>query len=109
MKIILTEVHKLSRTIPVTSGTKLQIMDQIMEVATPSISNVTAVEQLYSEIADLKRLVQSLLTSKALHHRRSPSRRQSPSPSLSRPNKETCWYRQCQPPCNMSGKPQASH
>ena len=79
MKIILTEVHKLSRiylTIPVTSGTKLQIMDQIMEVATPLISNVTAsteVEQLYSEIADLKRLVQSLLTSKARHHRRSPS------------------------------------
>ena len=45
----------------------VQLADQIIEVATPSISNVTTsteVEQLWVEIADLKKLVQSLLTPK---------------------------------------------
>ena len=94
--------------------------DQIMEVATPSISNVTTsteVEQLRVEIADLKKLVQSLLIPKAQHQHRSPSQRQSRSPSPSIPNKESCRYhqrfvssaRKCQPPCNMSGNMQASH
>ena len=89
--------------------------DQIMEVATPSISNVTTsteVEQLRVEIADLKKLVP-----KAQHQHRSPSQRQSRSPSPSIPNKESCRYhqrfvssaRKCQPPCNMSGNMQASH
>ena len=53
-----------------------QLVDQIMEVTTPSISNVTAsteVEQLLVEMADLKRLVQSLLTPKAQHQHQSPS------------------------------------
>ena len=48
-----------------------QLANQIMDVATPSISNVTAstvVEQLCLVIADLKSLLQSLLTSKAQHH-----------------------------------------
>ena len=45
----------------------VQLADQIIEVATPSISNITAstvVEQLWVEIADLKKVVQSLLTPK---------------------------------------------
>lgn len=45
-----------------------QLANQIMEIAIPSISNVTAsieVEQLLAKIGDLKRLVQLLLTPKA--------------------------------------------
>ena len=58
--------------LPFTNTTSLdgfaQLADPILEVATPLISNVTAfteVEQLQLELADLKRLLQSLLTSKA--------------------------------------------
>ena len=64
-----------------------QLADQIMEVATPAIAAVSAttkVEQLRSEIADLKKMVQSLYTSnssKSQHLSRSPPRRRSPSPS----------------------------
>ena len=96
-----------------------QLADQIIEVATPSISNVTTsteVEQLRVEIGDLKKLVQSLLTPKARHQHRSLSLRQSPGPSPS-PNKESCWYhqsfgssaRKCQPPCNVSENTPGSH
>ena len=58
----------LTSTNTTSSDNLAQLADQIMEVATPSISNVTTsteVEQLWVEIADLKRLVQSLLTPKA--------------------------------------------
>ena len=61
-----------------------QLANQIMEVATTSISNVSAsrkVDQLWEEIADIKKLVQSLLITKARHQYRP-----SPSPSIS--NKE---------------------
>ena len=47
-----------------------QLANQIMEVATTSISNVSAlseVDQLWAEIADVKKLVQSLLIPKARH------------------------------------------
>ena len=53
-----------------------QLADQIMEVTTPSISNVTAsteAEQLLVEMAEVKKLVQSLLTPKAQHKHQSPS------------------------------------
>ena len=47
-----------------------QLGDEIMEVATPSIANVTAsteVKQLRAEIGDFKRLVQLFLSPKARH------------------------------------------
>ena len=90
-----------------------QLANQIMEVATTSISNVSAsseVDQLWAEIADIKKLVQSLLIPQAQHQHR-------PSPSPSILNKESCWYHQrfgssaskCQPSCNISGNTQDSN
>lgn len=99
-----------------------ELADKIVEVSTPQInsainapsSNSTSnseLQQLHSEIADLKRIVSSIQRSS---HRRSPSRsgyhgsrsRQStPEPTTS---DDLCWYhrrfgdaaRKCQSPCS---------
>ena len=73
--LTVTDASNVRMVLTSTNTTSLddltQLADQIMDEATPSISNVTAsteIEQLQSEIADLKRLVESLLTFKARHH-----------------------------------------
>ena len=86
-----------------------QMADEIMEVATPSISAVhrdarptpqlsAEMEQLRSEVAGLTNLVKSLT-----RRRRSPS----PHPSRRQLTTDLCWYhqrfgddaRKCQEPC----------
>ena len=70
--LTVTDASNVRMVLTSTNTTSLddltQLADQIMDEATPSISNVTEIEQLPSEIADLKRLVESLLTFKARHH-----------------------------------------
>jgi hypothetical protein len=104
-----------------------QLADKVMEVAgTQHISNIshpaaTEVKQLRSEIADLKRMFNSVTftpqKSPRHPHRRPPSRNRSPSPLPPPPPTDICWYhqrfgssaRKCQSPCTMSGNDQASH
>lgn len=92
------------------------LADKVMEVATPVISQVSSnpdVEQLRTEVADLKSLLKSMQHSQ----RRSPKlTRRSPSPAP-KPAQSLCWYhhrfgedaKKCQPPCTWSGNDQASH
>ena len=65
---LLSNVHMVLASTNITILDDLaQLAVQIIEVTTPSISNVsvsTEVEQLRMEIADQKRIVQSLLTPK---------------------------------------------
>ena len=96
-----------------------QMADDIIEVATPSISAVhrdaratpqlaAEMEQLRSDVAGLTNLVKSLS-----RHRRSPS----PHPSRRQLTTDLCWYhqrfgddaRKCQEPCSKSGNSAASH
>ena len=95
-----------------------QMADDIIEVATPSISAIhhdaratpllaAKMEQLRSDVAGLTNLVKSL------------SRRSSPSlhPSCRQLTTDLCWYhqrfgddvRKCQEPCSKSGNSAASH
>lgn len=96
-----------------------KLADRIMEVAVPSVSTVaspppTELDQLRSEIASLKQMVQSL--SSPSFTRRSRSRQRSPTPSRSDSPTAICWYhrrfgdsaRKCLPPCAKSGNGQAS-
>ena len=96
-----------------------QMADDIIEVATPSISAVhrdaratpqltAEMEQLRSDVAGLTNLVKSLS-----RRRRSPS----PHPSRRQLTTDLCWYhqrfgddaRKCQEPCSKSGNSAASH
>ena len=102
-----------------------QLADKIMEVAAPPIATVTTtsslseVAQLRSEVVELRRLVERLLSSNHPPHQRTPSRGRSPSPApISTPLPTLCWYHQrygsaaqkCRPPCSQSsGNDQASH
>ena len=93
-----------------------QMADEIVEVATPSVSAVThdpphlttEMEQLRSDVASLTNLVKSLT-----RRRRSPS----PNPTRRQSTTDLCWYhqrfgdaaRKCQEPCSKSGNATASH
>lgn len=69
--------------------------DKIMEVSTPAVNAVspappTPVDQLRSEVADLRKLVEKLLRSD-----RSRTPRRSPTPTSSiLPSNDICWYHQ---------------
>ena len=98
-------------------GELAQLADKIMEVpvATPPVASVThtnssEVTQLCSEIGELHRLVEQMLSTSQ------SSRRQSPSPACA--STSLCWYHQrfgsdaqkCCPPCSQSaGNDLASH
>ena len=99
-----------------------QLADKIMEVAAPSVSSVTVlpeVVQLRGEIADLRKLVESLVVDKrtSTTRRRTPSRSHSHPSSPSSTASDICWYHQrfgtaahkCTPPCLYSENSQASH
>lgn len=102
----------------VTLSDLAQLADKITEVAAPSISAVgtpqlaTEVEQLRTEIASLKKMVQSLAS-----RSRRPSRSRSPSPNESHLQSDLCWYHQrfgdkatkCRAPCSKAGNELASH
>ena len=96
-----------------------QMVDEIIEVATPSISAVhhdaratpqlaAEMEQLRSDVAGLTNLVKSFS-----RRRRSPSLH----PSRRQLTTDLCWYhqrfgddaRKCQEPCSKSGNSAASH
>ena len=90
-----------------------QLADKVMEVAVPSVANITTsteLQQLRQEVTDLKGMLQSL----KLTQRRSRSRPSSPAPCTEQ-SQELCWYhakfgdqaRKCKPPCSKSGNAQA--
>ncbi len=102
--------------------------DKIMEVAAPPVCNVTAslpstqVDQLRSEIGELRQLVEKLLSSnrptRQQFHSRTPRRSPSPASNLvNQPSSSLCWYHQrfgeeakkCRSPCSYSGNEPASH
>ena len=101
-----------------------QLADKIVEVATPSVSTVSAshlsdeFERLRAEVTSLRKVVESLpLTTNKRDHSRGRSRGRSPSPHPPRDPK-FCWYhtkfgeeaRKCSSPCSFSsGNDQASH
>ena len=108
-----------------------QLADKIVEVATPQVNSAVVapctsaeVQQLRTELSDLKRIVQSLHHSYPSHRSRSTSRSRSHTRSrISTPDPENqqdtlCWYhhrygdlaRKCQSPCSKSQENgQASH
>ena len=90
-----------------------QLADKVMEVAVPSVANITTsteLQHLRQEVTDLKGMLQSL----KLTQRRSRSRPSSPAPCTEQ-SQELCWYhakfgdqaRKCKPPCSKSGNAQA--
>ena len=97
------------------------LADRIIEVAVPapSVGSVEAsrlsdeVSQLRSEVADLRKLLQS--NPRANQRRRSQSRGRSASPAAPRAP-DLCWYhyrfgdnaQKCRPPCSRSGNTPAS-
>ena len=99
--------------------------DKIMEVSTTPVCSVTSsvnIDQLRSEIEELRQLVEKLVSAKPQFRSRTPRRSPSPSPAsvsshqqLSSPT--MCWYHQrfgadakkCCSPCSYSGNEQASH
>ena len=92
--------------------------DKIMEVSTTPVCSVTSfvnVDQLRSEIEELRQLVEKLVLAKPQFRSRTPRRSPSPSPAsvsshqqLSSPT--MCWYHQrfgadakkCRSPCSYS-------
>ena len=105
-----------------TEGTSLDdlaaLADKVMEVSVPTVSAVTTsqlsaeMEQLRSEITDLKELVKSL----SLNSQQRPLKRRSASPAPPQRKPDLCWYHQrfadaankCNPPCSWtSGNDQA--
>ena len=119
----------------ITDITKLaQLADKIVEVAAPQINSTRAIttsttpeiQQLRSEIADLKRIVQAMGKTQIRHRSssrpsRSPHRSTrpvSPAPAENNSTDDLCWYhhrygedaRKCQSPCSKSPENcQASH
>ena len=100
--------------------------DKIMEVAVPTVSSVTTpppppnpeVAQLREEVAELRRLINSLQVSQPPTAQRSRSRSRSRHNSPSRDNSPAaglCWYHQrfgeratkCTSPCSWTGNTQA--
>ena len=90
-----------------------QLADKVMEVAIPSVANITTsteLQQLREEVTDLKGMLQS----HKLRRRRSCSRPLSPAPGTEQ-SQELCWYhakfgdreRKCKPPCSKLGNAQA--
>lgn len=105
-----------------------QLADKIVEVATPPVSTVTSsseYEQLRTEMADLRKLVESLHipVSTQRNRQRSSSRGRTPrrsrasTPTNTEASDDLCWYhrrfgdtaRKCRTPCSMSENAQASH
>ena len=95
-----------------------QLADRITEVAVPSVSAMstpqltTEMDQIRSDIASLRKLVQSLAS-----RSRRTSRSRSPTPIDPRAPSDLCWYHQrfgdeatkCRPPCSKAGNGPASH
>ena len=103
-----------------------QLADKIVEVATPSISAATRstseIDHLRAEIADLKRIVESLhIPSRprcSSSRGRTPRSSRATTPVDDDTSDRLCWYhrrfgdqaQKCQPPCSKSsGNVQASH
>ena len=107
-----------------------QLADKIVEVATPPISAVTSnssteYEQLRTEMADLRRLVESLRFSgstqrsrkRSSSRGRTPRRDRASTPTSTEVSGDCCWYHRqfgeaahkCRPPCDMSENDSASH
>ena len=95
-----------------------QIADKIMEVATPPISTITVssdLNQVRSEISDLRKLVETQLL--VTRRQRRNSRGRSPTPTPLQTQNDVCWYHRkfgtsahkCNPPCSKSENDQASH
>jgi hypothetical protein len=106
--------------------TLAQTADKIMEVASPSnnVYNVNShspstpeVTQLRSEVQDLRKLIDKLISTTRPPRARSPRPRPASSPSAQQ--SDICWYHQrfganaqkCRPPCSEShsGNGQASN
>lgn len=85
------------------------LADKVMDVAAPTVSSVTTsqlsaeIEQLRSEVTDLKEIVKSL----SRNTPQRPPRQRSTSPAPPSRKSDLCWYHQrfaeaaskCNPPC----------